>query len=81
MDPRSLEVISLKRILGERLLFDGITFKINKGDRLFVTGPSGVGKTLLLRLLACLDESQVGGWVGFAWQDASSPRMNGTNTS
>ena len=63
MDPRSLEVIALKRILGERLLFDGITFKINKGDRLFVTGPSGVGKTLLLRLLACLDESQVGGWV------------------
>ena len=56
----NLDVISLRRMLGERSLLQDITFSVRAGDRLFVTGPSGVGKTLLQRLIACLDEAQVG---------------------
>ncbi|GAX77956.1 hypothetical protein CEUSTIGMA_g5398.t1 [Chlamydomonas eustigma] len=54
------EVQGLKRILGESLLFSDINFTLSGSERLFVTGPSGVGKTLFLRLLACLDEAQGG---------------------
>jgi ABC-type iron transport system FetAB ATPase subunit len=36
-------------------LWRDISFSLEKGDVLFVSGPSGVGKTLLLRALALLD--------------------------
>ncbi len=54
-----LEAIAIRRLLSERCLFSDVSFTVGPGDTLFVTGPSGVGKTLLLRLLACLDEAQV----------------------
>ncbi len=56
----SFEVEGLKRIIGDRRLFSDISFSVSKGDRVFVVGPSGVGKTLFLRLLSCLDEAQGG---------------------
>jgi putative ABC transport system ATP-binding protein len=40
---------------GEDWLLRGICFAICPGDRLAVIGPSGAGKTLLLRALALLD--------------------------
>ena len=36
-----------------------ISFSVRRGDILFVRGPSGVGKSLLLRALAYLDPIQV----------------------
>lgn len=44
----------------QQLLWRGITFDICKGDILFVRGPSGVGKTLLLRTLSSLDPIEGG---------------------
>jgi putative ATP-binding cassette transporter len=35
-----------------RVLFDGASARIEAGDRLAITGPSGTGKTLLLRAIA-----------------------------
>jgi putative ABC transport system ATP-binding protein len=40
---------------GEDWLLRGVCIAISPGDRLAVTGPSGAGKTLLLRTLALLD--------------------------
>ena len=40
---------------GEDWLLRGVCIAISPGDRLAVTGPSGAGKTLLLRALALLD--------------------------
>jgi putative ABC transport system ATP-binding protein len=40
---------------GEDWLLHGICIAISPGDRLAVVGPSGAGKTLLLRALAMLD--------------------------
>lgn len=51
----SFTVKSLTRNLGDRVLYSGIDFTVRSGETLFIRGPSGVGKTLLLRSLALLD--------------------------
>ncbi|MGK7888695.1 MAG: ATP-binding cassette domain-containing protein [Leptolyngbyaceae cyanobacterium] len=45
------EQVGLKATLGSRYLLKGINFRIMKGDRLAIVGPSGAGKTSLLRLM------------------------------
>lgn len=41
--------------IGDRVLFDSVSFALEPGESLAVCGRSGVGKTLLLRALAWLD--------------------------
>jgi ABC-type glutathione transport system ATPase component len=51
-----LSVTSLSRFVGGgRCLWDGVSFDLQPTDIWFIRGPSGVGKTLLLRALAQLD--------------------------
>ncbi len=45
-----IEELSLKR--GNRLLIKNLSFSLNKGESLLVTGPNGVGKTTLIRSIA-----------------------------
>ena len=46
-------------------LFDGVSFKVERGDRLALSGPNGAGKTTLLRMLA--GETAIhGGELAFA---------------
>lgn len=54
-----LEVNGIKRSFGDRAIIHGVSFSVYPGDRLFVRGASGVGKSLLLRALAYLDPIQV----------------------
>ena len=54
-----LRVRDLRREVSERVILTDITFSISRGEILFVRGPSGVGKSLLLRALAYLDPLQV----------------------
>ncbi len=54
-----LEVRGLKRAFGERVIILNISFHISSGETLFIRGPSGVGKSLLLRCVAYLDPIQV----------------------
>lgn len=54
-----LTVRNLCRTVNKQLLWRGISLDICRGDVLFVRGPSGVGKTLLLRTLSCLDPTEV----------------------
>jgi heme exporter protein A len=44
----------------ERLLIQGLTFNLGQGEALLVTGPNGVGKTTLLRVLAGFIPHDVG---------------------
>ncbi|KAL4457598.1 hypothetical protein ABPG75_012463 [Micractinium tetrahymenae] len=50
-----LRVQGLCRSAGGRPIHDGLSLSISSGETLFVVGPSGVGKSLLLRELAYLD--------------------------
>lgn len=45
---------------GERLLFEDFTLSASAGDMLVLTGPNGVGKSSLLRILAGLLAAQEG---------------------
>src|SRR3954452_6818404 len=43
---------SLRKEHSGDVLFDGVSFKVERSDRLALAGPNGAGKTTLLRALA-----------------------------
>src|SRR5256885_7087108 len=43
---------SLRKELAGSVLFDGVSFRVERGDRVALAGPNGAGKTTLLRLIA-----------------------------
>ncbi len=47
-----LTVHGLSKSFGAKRLFDGADMYVRKGERVFVLGPNGCGKTTLLRILA-----------------------------
>ncbi|MGD1908226.1 MAG: ATP-binding cassette domain-containing protein [Leptolyngbyaceae cyanobacterium] len=55
-----LVVDGVGRCLQDRWIWQNIRFVVNAGDRLAIVGPSGTGKSLLLRALAGLDPIQSG---------------------
>src|SRR5881227_1391304 len=42
---------NLRKELAGSLLFEGVSFKVERRDRVALSGPNGAGKTTLLRLL------------------------------
>lgn len=46
-----LDGVSLKTPIASNYLLENISFQVHKGDRIAIVGPSGAGKTSLLRLL------------------------------
>ena len=55
-----LEARDLAFGYGERMLFRGVTFDMERGERLGIIGPNGAGKTTLLKVLAGRMPSQRG---------------------
>src|SRR6266536_227574 len=56
---------SLRKEIAGSLLFEGVSFSVERRDRLSLSGPNGAGKTTLLRMLA--GETEVhGGELVFA---------------
>jgi len=75
---------NLTKSYGATDIFTGLTISIEKGERLGIVGPNGVGKTSLLRILAGEDESSSGAVIrtrgvrtGYLSQEADF-KMEGT---
>ena len=49
-----LEAVDLECVRGERSLFRGLSFRLERGQSLFLQGANGSGKTSLLRMLCGL---------------------------
>ncbi len=55
-----LVVSNLGCIRGERSLFEGVGFRLDSGEMLYLQGKNGSGKTSLLRILCCLSHPAAG---------------------
>ena len=72
-----LKVNQLGRCLGERWLWRNVDFELKAGTQLGVFGPSGIGKSLLMRSLVGLDLSDEGDVIvlGRSLQDWDKPTL------
>ena len=59
-----LQVNTLTKSVGDRILFGDITFGVEEGDKIGLIAKNGTGKTSLLRVLAGVDSAD-GGEVVF----------------
>lgn len=55
-----LEAVHLKSAIGSQFILKDISFRVKRGDRVAIIGPSGAGKTSLLRLINRLSEMSQG---------------------
>ena len=55
---------NLRKEISGNVLFDGVSFSVERRDRVALSGPNGAGKTTLLRILAGETEKH-GGELAF----------------
>jgi ATPase subunit of ABC transporter with duplicated ATPase domains len=72
-----IQLSSLTKSFGERVLLENVTWQISQGERVGLCGPNGAGKTTLLKMLAGFDTPDSGAiirpnalTVGYLQQDA-----------
>src|ERR1700752_4488357 len=52
---------NIRKELAGSVLFDGVSFSVERRDRVALSGPNGAGKTTLLRMLSGETEGHGGG--------------------
>ena len=57
---RVVTVEGLTKTYDGRTVIDDLNFELNRGDRVALVGPNGVGKSTLLRMLAGIEEPDAG---------------------
>ena len=55
-----IQLSSLSKSFGGRVLLDSVSWQIDDGDRVGLSGPNGAGKTTLLKMMAGLEEPDSG---------------------
>jgi len=87
--PRLGEVVveadRLRKAYGERVLIDGLSFKLPRGAIVGVIGPNGAGKTTLLRMITGQEQPdagtlRIGETVQLAYVDQSRESLDGSKT-
>ena len=76
-----IEADGLKKGFGDKLLFDGLSFKLPPGGIVGVIGPNGAGKTTLFRMLTGQDSPdegtlRIGETVKLGYVDQSREDLN-----
>jgi cell division transport system ATP-binding protein len=66
-----------KKYFPDNIVFSGIDLEIEKGEFVFLTGPSGIGKSTMLRILFCAERPTSGEiWVdGVALSSLSNTQV------
>ena len=59
-DTRAVHIRGVDKAFGEKVVLDGIDLDISRGEFVVLLGPSGTGKTTLLRILAGLSTPSEG---------------------
>ena len=54
---------NVSKSYGSKILFENVTFNINKGERIGLVGRNGNGKTTLMRIITGEEEAD----SGYAW--------------
>ena len=80
-----LEATGLKKAYGDRLLIDGLEFRLPRSGIVGVIGPNGAGKTTLFRMIigqekADAGELKVGETVKIGYVDQSRDSLSVTNS-
>jgi len=71
--PPFLSCRGLSRSIAKKTILDGVNLEVERGEMAIISGPSGAGKTSLLRLIAGLDRPSAG-TVEIAGRIVNSPR-------
>lgn len=80
-----IEVENLSKAFGDRVLYQGLSFKLPRGGIIGVIGPNGAGKTTLFKMLTGMEEPDegridIGETVQIAYVDQSRDALNGEKT-
>jgi ATP-binding cassette ChvD family protein len=80
-----IEVKNLRKSFGDKLLVDGLNFKLPPGGIVGIIGPNGAGKTTLFRMLTGVEkpdsgEIRVGPTVKLAYVDQSRQALDAKKT-
>jgi ATPase subunit of ABC transporter with duplicated ATPase domains len=80
-----IEVQGLRKGFGDKLLIDGLSFKLPPGGIVGIIGPNGAGKTTLFRMLTGVEkpdggEIRIGPTVKLAYVDQSRQALDNNKT-
>jgi len=80
-----IDVTGLRKAYGDRLLIDGLTFRMQPGSIVGIIGPNGAGKTTLFRMLTGAEkpdqgEIRIGQTVKLAYVDQSRQALDDRKT-
>jgi sulfate-transporting ATPase len=80
-----IESVDLSKGFGDRLLIDGLNFRLPRGGIVGIIGPNGAGKTTLFRMITGQDEPdsgtiKIGETVKLGYVDQSRDSLDGKKT-